>query len=203
MQAPRRLADRLNGVLTKGQNRLCKFQYMLVISGGDRWRSLLASWWPTTEQSWGRNTSRTRSISIRQLPGEAAHHWNQGKYLEGATVLENDTCVDDIINSQDAQQDCMVVAEEIIKKIARESMSVKAFTFTGTTSQTRKCPLTGPMSDWPRTCHTHGGRWSSRTHRIPVLCYIVYILLSTCQEFWCLRMCDIGDKTAIFLPESM
>jgi hypothetical protein len=71
--------------------------------------------------------------------------------VEGATVLENDTCVDDIINSQDAQQDCMVVAEDIIKIIALESMSVKAFTFTGTTSQTRKCPLTGPMSDWPAT----------------------------------------------------
>jgi hypothetical protein len=29
--------------------------------------------------------------------------------------------MDDIINSQDAQEDCMVVAEEIIKKMARES----------------------------------------------------------------------------------
>ncbi len=66
-------------------------------------------------------------------------------------MLENDICVDDIINSQDAQQDCMVVAEEIFKIIARESMSVKVFTFTGTTSQTRKCPLIGHMSDWPAT----------------------------------------------------
>jgi hypothetical protein len=40
----------------------------------------------------------------------ATHHRNQGKYLEGATVLENDTYVDDIINSQDTQQDCMVLA---------------------------------------------------------------------------------------------
>jgi hypothetical protein len=42
--------------------------------------------------------------------------------------------VDDIINSQDAQQDCMVVAEGIKIK-AQESMSVKAFTFTGTTTR--------------------------------------------------------------------
>jgi hypothetical protein len=46
-------------------------------------------------------------------------------------VLENDTYVDDIINSQDTQQDCMVVAEEIVEILARGSMSVKAFTFSG------------------------------------------------------------------------
>jgi len=67
-------------------------------------------------------------VSLEKL---AAHHRNQGKYLEGATVLENDTYVDDIINSQDTQQDCMVVAEEIVEILARGSMSVKAFTFSG------------------------------------------------------------------------
>ncbi len=40
-------------------------------------------------------------------------------------MLENDTYMDDIINSQDTQQDCMVIVEEIV------SMSVKAFTFSG------------------------------------------------------------------------
>ncbi len=38
-------------------------------------------------------------VSLLKL---AAQHRNQGKYLEGATVLENDTYVDDIINSKTA-----------------------------------------------------------------------------------------------------
>ncbi len=41
---------------------------------------------------------------------------------------QNNTYVGDIINSQDTQKDCMVVAEEIL---ARGSMLVKAFTFSG------------------------------------------------------------------------
>jgi hypothetical protein len=151
----------LNGVLAKGQNRLCKLQHLLVRFRRGRaavtadismayngtklrpehlkyqkylWKDDLLPENPTkvmyvTTLIYGvKPSGQQTQVSLEKL---AAHHRNQGKYLEGATVLENDTYVDDIINSQDTQQDCMVVAEEIVEILARGSMSVKAFTFSG------------------------------------------------------------------------
>jgi hypothetical protein len=170
----------LNGVLAKGQNRLCKLQHLLVRFRRGRaavtadismayngtklrpehlkyqkylWKDDLLPKSPTkvmyfTTLIYGvKPSGQQTQVSLEKL---AAHHRNQGKYLEGARVLENDTYVDDIINSQDTQQDCIVVAEEIVEILARGSMSVKAFTFSGT-SLTRKCPLTGRVSDWLAT----------------------------------------------------
>ncbi len=190
MPAPRRLADRLNGVLTKGQNRLCKLvrfrRGQMAITAG-----ILMAYNGTKlrpehlkNQKYLLKTTSWRSCSPLK-PGQVCGGCHSvGEWHLRGWHHQQPRC---------PQQDCMVVVDEIIKKIARESMSVKAFTFTGTTSQTRKCTLTGPMSDWPanydllkpttrsvdqsshgcvrppRTCHTHGGRWSSRSHRIPAL----------------------------------
>ena len=65
-------------------------------------------------------------VSLEKL---AASFKDKGDHLMGAKVLEEDTYVDDIINSQESQQDCMEVAEQIVKILARGSMGVKAFSF--------------------------------------------------------------------------
>jgi hypothetical protein len=65
-------------------------------------------------------------VSLERL---AAFHRDQGENLDGAKVLEEDTYVDDIITSQESQQQCMEVAEQIVKILARGSMGVKAFSF--------------------------------------------------------------------------
>jgi hypothetical protein len=46
--------------------------------------------------------------------------------------LEKDTYVDDIITSTDSMQESIVIAQDIETILARGSMGVKAFTFSGT-----------------------------------------------------------------------
>jgi hypothetical protein len=171
----------LNGVLAKGQNRLCKLQHLLVrfrrgkaavtadISmayNGTKlrpehlkyqkylWKDGLLEANPTkvmyvTTLIYGvKPSGQQTQVSLEKL---AAYFRKQHRLLEGALVLETDTYVDDIINSQDSQQDCMAVSAEIVEILARGSMSVKAFTFRET-SLTRKCLRTGRMLASPATC---------------------------------------------------
>jgi hypothetical protein len=154
-------SNSLNGVLAKGQIRLCKLQHLLVrfrrgraavtsdISMAYNGTKLRPEHLKYQKYLWKDNllpenptkvmyittliysvkpSGQQTQVSLEKL---ATHDRNPGKYLEGATVLENDTFVDYIINSQDTQQDCMVVVEEIVEILARGSMSVKAFTFSG------------------------------------------------------------------------
>jgi hypothetical protein len=51
----------------------------------------------------------------------AAGHRDQGKYL----VLEEDTYIDDIIISQESQQQCMEVAEQIERILATLQRKVR------------------------------------------------------------------------------
>ncbi len=46
--------------------------------------------------------------------------------MMGAKVLEEDTYVDDIINSKESEQDCMKDAVQIEKILARGSMGLKS-----------------------------------------------------------------------------
>jgi hypothetical protein len=67
-------------------------------------------------------------VSLEKL---AAHFKQQGESLEGASVLEKDTYVDDIITSPDSMQDSMFIAGDIERILARGSMGVKAFSYSG------------------------------------------------------------------------
>jgi hypothetical protein len=67
-------------------------------------------------------------VSLEKL---ASHFKAKGECLDGAAVLEKDTYVDDIITSPDSMQDSMVIAEDIVKILARGSMGVKAFSYNG------------------------------------------------------------------------
>jgi hypothetical protein len=149
----------LNGVLAKGQNRLCKLQHLLVRFRKGRqavtadismayngtklrpehlkyqkylWKKDLLPESPTkvmyvTTLIYGvKPSGQQTQVSLEKL---AAFHRDQGENLMGAKVLEEDTYVDDIINSQESQQDCMEVAVQIEKILARGSMGVKAFSF--------------------------------------------------------------------------
>ena len=51
--------------------------------------------------------------------------------LAGANALKNSTYVDDIISGQETREECRQVADEISKILAKGSMAVKAFTFSG------------------------------------------------------------------------
>ena len=149
----------LNGVLAKGQNRLCKLQHLLVRFRRGRqavtadismayngtklraehlkyqkylWKEGLLPESPTkvmyvTTLIYGvKPSGQLTQVSLEKL---AAFHRDQGENLDGAKVLEEDTYVDDIITSQESQQQCMEVAEQIVKILARGSMGVKAFSF--------------------------------------------------------------------------
>jgi hypothetical protein len=54
-----------------------------------------------------------------------------GTCLDGASVLEKDIYMDDIITSTDSMQDSITIAQVIETILARGSMGVKAFTFRG------------------------------------------------------------------------
>jgi hypothetical protein len=114
----------LNSVLAKGQNRLCKLQHLLAVTAdismaynGTKLRpehlkyqkylwkddllpeNLTKVIYVTTLIYGVKPNCQQTQVSLEKL---ADHHRNQGKHLEGATVLDNDTCVDDIINSKTA-----------------------------------------------------------------------------------------------------
>jgi hypothetical protein len=153
--------ESLNGCLAKGQNRLCKLQHLLIrfrigISAvtadismaynGTRlrpehlkyqkylWRDELLPENPVKTMYvctliYGVKPSGQQcQVSLEKLAG---HFKKQGACLEGAAVLEKDTYVDDIITSTDSMQDSMAIATDIEKILARGSMGVKAFTYSG------------------------------------------------------------------------
>jgi hypothetical protein len=67
-------------------------------------------------------------VSLEKL---ADHHTDKRECLLGAEALKRNTYVDDIINSEDSIEDCERVAADIEKILARGSMGVKAFSYSG------------------------------------------------------------------------
>jgi hypothetical protein len=65
-------------------------------------------------------------VTLEKLAG---HFKRKGECMDGATVLEKDTYVDDIITSTDSMQESVAIAQDIETILARGSMGVKAFTF--------------------------------------------------------------------------
>ncbi len=59
--------------------------------------------------------------------------------MMGAKVLQEDTYVDDIINSKESEQDCMKDAVQIEKILARGSMGLHSLS---QIRQVRQCRLT-------------------------------------------------------------
>ena len=56
---------------------------------------------------------------------------NYPEHSKGATVLEEDTYMDDVLHSEDDIESCKAVAESLDFTLALGSMSVKAYTFSG------------------------------------------------------------------------
>jgi len=67
-------------------------------------------------------------VAIERL---ADHYLDKGECVLGAAALKDDTYVDDIISSQENQEACQQVAEDIGMVLGRGSMAVKGFTFSG------------------------------------------------------------------------
>jgi hypothetical protein len=71
-------------------------------------------------------SSQQTQVTLEKL---ACHFKEKGECLDGAAVLEKDTYVDDITTSTDSMQESVAIAQDIETILARESMGVKAFTF--------------------------------------------------------------------------
>jgi hypothetical protein len=61
----------------------------------------------------------------------ADHHVKEGRCLDGAQVLRDDTYVDDILTSKDSIEDCVKVGSDIVEILAKGSMGIKALSFSG------------------------------------------------------------------------
>jgi hypothetical protein len=153
--------ESLNGCLAKGKNRLCKIQHLLLrfrkgcealssdISmayNGTRlrpehlkyqkylWRDNLMPDDPVKVMYvctliYGVKPSGQQcQVSLEKL---AANFKERGMCLDGAEVLEKDCYVDDILTSTDSMQDSIAIAEDIETILARGSMGVKSFTYSG------------------------------------------------------------------------
>ena len=153
--------ESLNGVLAKGQNRLAKLQHLLVrfrlgaeavtadISmayNGTRlrpehlkfqkylWKEDLCPANPTEVRFvatliYGVKPSGQQcQVSLEKL---SDHFLEKERCQVGAEVLKNSTYVDDIISGQETHAACQQVAEEISEILAKGSMAVKSFTFSG------------------------------------------------------------------------
>jgi hypothetical protein len=153
--------DSLNGVLAKGQNRLAKLQHLLVrfrrraaavtadISmayNGTKlrpehmkyqkylWKEELREENPTIVMFvctliYGvRPSGQQCQVAIERL---ADFFIEKGECSAGAQVLKDDTYVDDILASKDTAGECQQTAKDIEKILAKGSMGVKAFSYSG------------------------------------------------------------------------
>jgi hypothetical protein len=151
----------LNGALAKGQNRLSKLQHLLIRFRRGRaavtadismayngmklkpehlkyqkylWKEGLLPENPTIVMVvatliYGVKPSGQQcQVSLERL---ADHHVKEGRCLDGAQVLRDDTYVDDILTSKDSIEDCVKVGSDIVEILAKGSMGIKALSFSG------------------------------------------------------------------------
>jgi hypothetical protein len=153
--------ESLNGCLAKGKNRLCKIQHLLLRFRKGRealsadismayngtklhpdhlkyqkylWRDNLEPKDPVKVMYvctliYGVKPSGQQcQVSLEKLAGDFRQ---KGICLDGAEILEKDVYVDDILTSTDSMQDSIAIAQDIETILARGSMGVKAFTYSG------------------------------------------------------------------------
>ena len=153
--------ESLNGVLAKGQNRLAKLQHLLVrfrlgaeavtadISMAYNGTRLRPEHLKFQKYLWKENLCPTSPTEVRvvatliygvkpsgqqcqvSLEKLSDFFLEKKQCLAGANALKNSTYVDDIISGQETREECRQVADEISKILAKGSMAVKAFTFSG------------------------------------------------------------------------
>ena len=153
--------ESLNGILAKGQNKLVKIQSLLAKFRLNKaavtadismayngtwlqpefykfqrylWKKDLLEEEPTTVMYvltliYGVKPSGGQcQVAIEKL---ADFFTARGQHVEAALVLKEDVYVDDVISGQDCVEDCYSVATGIETILAKGSMAVKAFTFSG------------------------------------------------------------------------
>ena len=151
----------LNGVLAKGQNRLVKIQSLLArfrlgraavtadISMAYNGTWLKPEYYKFQRYLWKKDLEEkeptvvmyvlTLIYGVKPSGGQcqvaietlANHFATHGEHLEAARVLKKDVYVDDVLSSQDSVEDCYQVALGVEEILAKGSMKVKAFTFSG------------------------------------------------------------------------
>jgi len=152
----------LNGVLAKGQNRLSKLQHLLIrfrrgraavtadITMAYNGTKLRPQHWKYQRYLWKEDllpenptivmivstliygvkpSGPQCQVSLEKL---AEHFLELGQCMGGARALTENTYVDDIMDSEETQQQCEQVADDIQRILAKGSMGVKAFSYAGT-----------------------------------------------------------------------